>query len=132
MAVTLSDPIADMLTRIRNGLAVNKAEVSMPHSKAKEAIAKLLKQYGFILGYQVSREGFAQLVITLSDDVTNSRLNHLKRVSKPGQRVYVKATEIPTLMRGRGLSIVSTSKGVMAGHEARKQNLGGEYICEVW
>jgi small subunit ribosomal protein S8 len=127
-----TDPIADLLTRMRNGLMVNKQTVNVPYSKNKEVIVKLLKQYGFVMDYQVLKNGFTQLEIKLASDSTNAKLIGLSRVSKPGRRVYAKSHEIPSIRGGRGLMIVSTSTGVMAGHIARKRGLGGELICKVW
>lgn len=132
MSVAGTDPIADLLTRIRNALAVNKHAISVPHSQLKEQIVKLLKKQGFISDFQVSKEGFKSLNITLANDETPSKITGLARISKPGRRVYVAAQEIPVIMGGHGLVVVSTSKGLLDGATARKQHLGGELMCKVW
>lgn len=132
MATVTTDPIADMLTRIRNALAVNHQTVTIPYSQVKEEIAKLLKKHNYIVSYTVDKNGFKNLVITLSEPDRNNPITTLRRVSKPGRRMYVKAHEIPRIMRGHGLVIVSTSQGLMSDHEARRQRLGGEVMCMVW
>lgn len=131
--MTSTDPIADMLTRIRNAIAVRKTEVVLPHSKAKEAVAQLLVDSHFVSGLHVSDAQIGKsLVLTLNEDNTNSPITEIKRLSKPGRRYYVGADEIPVVKRGRGLVILSTSKGVMTGAEAKKQGIGGELICQVY
>lgn len=125
-----TDPIADMLTRIRNAQAVNKDEVSMPHSSVKESVAKILKNNGYISDIDVKKDGFRkEMTIVLSE---NGTISDIKRISKPGRRVYAKVKDIPTIKQGRGIVIMSTSKGVMAGTDAKKQQLGGEIICQVY
>jgi small subunit ribosomal protein S8 len=125
-----TDPIADMLTRIRNAQAVNKEEVSMPHSSVKESVAKILKSNGYISDIDVKKDGFRkEMTIVLSE---NGTISDIKRISKPGRRVYAKVKDIPTIKQGRGIVIMSTSKGVMAGTDAKKQQLGGEIICQVY
>jgi small subunit ribosomal protein S8 len=125
-----TDPIADMLTRIRNAQAVQKDEVSMPHSSVKESVAKILKSNGYIGDITVKKDGFRkEMTITLLD--TNV-IKDIKRVSKPGRRVYAKVKEIPLVKQGRGIVIMSTSKGVMAGNDAKEQKLGGEILCQVY
>lgn len=125
-----TDPIADMLTRIRNALAVNKTEVSMPHSNVKESVAKILKDRGYVTDVTVEKDEFRKsLTIILPEHVTISEIN---RVSKPGRRVYAKVKEIPQVKQGRGIVIVSTSQGVMSGDEAKAKKLGGEILCEVY
>lgn len=128
-----SDPIADMLTRIRNGYRASKIEVTIPHSNLKEAVAKLLQKKD-ILGEVKVAEKNKKKTITCYLLYKNGKapIEHIKRISKPGQRVYKKASEIKPTLGGYGISIVSTSKGVMTGMEAKKKNLGGEVICEVW
>lgn len=130
----MSDPIADMLTRIRNGLAVSKETVVVPHSKMKEAIAGILKENGFIAGFKVEGKeaGFKMLIISLKADADQPVISSLARVSKPGRRVYASSQDIPLVLGGRGMVIVSTSNGVMSGRDARKKGLGGELICKVW
>ena len=131
--ITSTDPIADMLSRIRNAIAVRKNEVSMPHSKVKESVARLLKDNGFLSEVSVSDAAIGKtLTITISGESENARITEIVRLSKPGRRFYTKAKEIPTVKRGRGLVIVSTSKGMMTGIEAKTQGVGGELICKVY
>lgn len=126
-----TDPIADMLTRIRNAIMARKESLTMPYSKMKEAIAKILKDNKFIADYSVDESGkFKQLSIILAED--RETITSLVRVSKPGRRAYVGVKEIPLVVGGRGIVILSTPGGVMAGREARKKGLGGELICKVW
>ena len=126
-----NDSIADLLTRIRNAAMAHKAHVVMPHSKMKEQVAGILKANGYLTEVTVTEAGgFKSLEFTLPEDP--EVITALIRVSKPGRRVYVSAKEIPSVLGGRGLVILSTSGGVMTGREARKQNLGGELICKVW
>jgi SSU ribosomal protein S8P len=128
-----SDPIADMLTRIRNAVAVRKSEVVLPHSKIKQAIAELLKKNGFIKDVQVIEASVGKtLKIVINDKGENPRITDLVRVSKPGRREYANVKEIPTVKGGRGIVILSTSKGLMTGAEAKKQGVGGELICKVY
>lgn len=130
----LTDPIADMLTRIRNAYKAQKIEVILPHSKPKEAVAKVLKQYKFVGEVKVAKEGQKKfLAINLVYDADEKpSVEHIKRISKPGRRVYIGAKDIRSPLGGYGITIMSTSKGVMSNLEAKKQNLGGEMICEVW
>lgn len=131
--ITTTDPIADMLARIRNAIGARKNEVSMPHSNIKEAVAKLLQENGFISDVKAEGAGIdkrLELVIYGSDE--NPRITEITRMSKPGRRHYVNAKEIPTVKRGRGMVIVSTSKGVMTGDKARTEHVGGELICKVY
>ncbi|MEI6755431.1 MAG: 30S ribosomal protein S8 [bacterium] len=133
MSTTTTDPIADMLTRIRNAILVNKTEVSMPHSNIKEAVAKLLKDNNFIDGVKVAKADVGKtLTITINSISSNARITEISRLSKPGRRQYVNASEIPVVKRGRGIIIISTSKGVMTGQEAKKAGVGGELICKVY
>lgn len=126
----MSDPIADMLTRIRNASAVSHERTSVPYSKLKEAIAGILKENKFIADYTVEGEGIAKaVVIELKEKGT---ITKLIRVSKPGRRVYTGREGIPLVLGGRGIVIVSTPGGLMTGREARKRGLGGELICKVW
>ena len=127
------DPIADMLTRIRNALAVSKNEIRLPFSKIKQSVAKQMVSAGFIDGVEVAKDGkFPELVLSLHKAGTSSRITNLERVSKPGRRLYVKSSDIPRVYGGRGVMIVSTSKGLLTDYEARKQKVGGELICKVW
>ena len=128
-----SDPIADMLTRIRNAYRASKIEVVAPYSKPKEAIARVLQKNKFIGEVKVTEKDKKKtLSCYLLYKNGKAPIEHIKRVSKTGQRVYKKASEIRPTLNGYGISIISTSKGVMTGMEARKKNLGGEVICEVW
>ncbi len=133
MSKTTTDPIADMLTRIRNAIAVRKTEVSLPHSNVKEAVAKLLKDSGFIDSVAVEKATVGKtLTITINAEGTNARITEITRLSKPGRREYAGSDKIPTVKRGRGLVIVSTSKGLLSGADAKKQGVGGELICKVY
>lgn len=131
MAVT--DPIADMLTRIRNAIMANHDDVLMPASGTKLSIAKILKEAGFIDDYGILK-GKPQPIIRIRLKYTDGQptLLGLERVSKPGLRVYVGRREIPRIYRGLGIAILSTSKGVMTGQEAWRRRLGGELLCYVW
>lgn len=131
--MTSTDPISDMLTRIRNAILVRRSEVMVPHSKLKQNVAQLLAENGFVDKVDVVEEGFPkQLKITVNGEDANARITEIARISKPGRRSYVSADDIPTIKRGRGLVVVSTSKGVMTGDEAKKQRVGGELICKVY
>jgi small subunit ribosomal protein S8 len=133
MAV-VNDPIADMLTRIRNGINARLMRVSMPLSNLKVRIAECMKLEGFIEGYEVSREGTrGTLTVQLKYDSNRECvITGLKRVSRPGLRRYVRTAEIPTVRNGLGIAILSTSQGVMTDRDARRQNMGGELLCTVW
>lgn len=135
--MTMSDPIADMLTRVRNAVMVGHPGVRMPSSKIKVAIVKILKSEGFINDYYVTNERpQPQLVIRLKyvGERRNRRsvITGLKRVSKPGCRVYTRAPEIPWVRSGMGIAILSTPKGVLTGQQARRLGVGGEVLCHVW
>jgi small subunit ribosomal protein S8 len=128
----MSDPIADMLTRIRNGQAANKTEVSMPASKLKSAIAAVLKDEGYITGSSVKDvDGKSQLVVELKYYEGKPVIEKLERASRPGLRTYKNKTELPKVMGGLGVAIISTSNGVMSDRAARKAGVGGEVICYV-
>ena len=130
----MTDPISDMLTIIRNGLMVNKESVDVPYSKLKLQIAEILNSKELIKDIKKIKrkeKKFIKLFLKYDKD-KNPVISALRRKSKPGQRVYVGAKEIKKVRAGYGLAIVSTSKGLMTGQEARKQNLGGELICEIW
>ena len=127
-----TDPIADMLTRIRNAASAGQAETSIPYSKIKEQIARILKDSKFIADFSVTKDTPAVLKVELTDSEAATRNVSLVRVSKPGRRVYTAAGDIPSVLGGRGIMIVSTSSGMMTGNEARKRGLGGELICKVW
>jgi small subunit ribosomal protein S8 len=132
----MTDPIADFLTRIRNAQMVSHEELSLPSSRSKAEIAKLLKEQGYINDFNVlpNPTGAGELLtIRLRyDDQRRPALTGLKRVSKPGRRVYLASKDIPRVMGGMGTAIVSTSSGIMTGHDARKSGLGGELWAEVW
>jgi small subunit ribosomal protein S8 len=132
--MNISDPIADMLTRIRNASRARHQEVVVPASRTKQAIARILKDEGFIADFREEQEGsFAVLRIQLKYvDGKVSVVSGLKRISKPGLRVYARKTEIPRVLGGLGIVIVSTSQGIMTGAAARKANLGGEVLAYVW
>ena len=133
MSLQSTDPIADLLTRIRNAAMVGKTEVRLPLSKVKKTIADQLKKANYIADVTVeSSKPRDTMVITINQPGTNKTFTELTRMSKPGRRIYVKADEIPRVKSGRGLVLVSTSKGVMPGHEARKQRLGGELLLKVY
>lgn len=133
MSTVSTDPIADMLSRIRNAIAVRKASVTMPHSKVKESVANLLKQNNFVESIDVSGEGIEKtLTVIINAGATNARITEIKRISKPGRREYAKSEKIPVVKRGRGIIIVSTSRGMMTGAEAKKLGVGGELICSVY
>ena len=130
----VTDPIADLLTRIRNANQMRYNEVVVPSSNVKERIVEILKSEGYITDYKIEK-GQVQdnIVITLKYGKNKERvISGLKRISKPGLRVYAKAEEIPNVLNGLGISIVSTSKGIMTGKEAKKENLGGEVLAYVW
>ena len=133
MAV-VTDAIADMLTRIRNANSMHYEEVQVPASNIKKEIARILKDEGFINDYSISKDN-AQGTILLKLKYTNkkeSAITGLKRISKPGLRVYAKSDEIPKVLNGLGIAIISTSKGIMTDKEARKENLGGEVLAYIW
>ncbi len=134
MSRTSTDPIADMLTRIRNAIAVHKTEVTMPHSNIKEEVAKILRDSSFVQSVSVEgdKPGFKQLHVVLNGEGTNSRITEIARLSTPGRRMYSTAAEIPTVKRGRGIVVISTSKGIMTGDQAKSKSLGGELICKVY
>ena len=132
--MTVSDPIADMLTRIRNAIMARHDSVSVPASKMKLAIARILKEEGFIANYEVVR-GKPHRVIKIDLkylDSNESAISGLKRISKPGLRVYVQKKEIPRVYGGLGIAIISTSKGLRTGQQAWRQSSGGELLCYVW
>jgi len=132
MAVT--DPIADMLTRIRNGAKAKFNSIDVPGSKLKTEIAKILKEEGFIKNYKFLKDGKQGILrIYLKYGPGQSAVVYgLKRVSKPGRRVYVKSDEIKPVYNGMGISILSTSRGIITDKKARKENIGGEILCDVW
>lgn len=131
--MNMTDPIADMLTRIRNGLAAKHESVVIPASKEKQEIARILKEEGFILNYKVEGDVKKVMTVTLKYGPNNEKvISGLKRISKPGLRIYAKASELPRVLNGLGIAIISTSNGIMVDRDARKQNVGGEVIAYVW
>ena len=134
--MSMSDPIADMLTRIRNAQLVEKSSVTMPSSKIKAAIAAVLKDEGYIESFTIAddpnRPG-SVLTVTMKYSPERKRvISGVKRVSKPGLRVYIKADKIPRVLGGLGVAVLSTSQGLMTDREARKRRMGGEILCFVW
>jgi len=132
--MVVTDPIADMLTRIRNANQMRYKEVEVPASKMKLEIARILKEEGFINDYKVKKNNIQNIiVISLKYGLKKERvITGLKRISKPGLRVYAKATEVPRVLNGLGIAIISTSNGVMTDKNARTQNLGGEVLAYIW
>ena len=129
----MTDPIADMLTRIRNGLQARHETVSMPASKEKTEIAKILKNEGFITDYSVDGEGMKTITITLKYGPNKEKvINGLKRISKPGLRVYAGKDNLPKVLGGLGVAILSTNQGIITDKEARKLQVGGEVLAFVW
>lgn len=129
----VTDPIADMLTRIRNANQMRYKEVEVPASKMKNEIARILKSEGFIVDYKVKKNNIQDILVLSLKYVDKERvITGLKRISKPGLRVYAKAEEVPTVLNGLGIAIISTSKGVMTDKEARKESLGGEVLAYIW
>ena len=132
MSVVTTDPIADMLAQIKNAILVRKNTIALPYSKTKENLAKILKGSGFINNLSVTKESKKMLELLLFDESEASKISGLERVSKPGRRVYVNKNDIPKVLGGHGIAIVSTSQGLMTGKNATKKGLGGELICKVW
>jgi small subunit ribosomal protein S8 len=135
--ITSTDPIADMLSRVRNAIAVRKHTVNMPHSTVKESVARLLQANNFIdrvvvEDVLIGKTKRKTLVLTINDQTANARITEINRLSKPGRRHYVGADKIPVVKRGRGIIIISTSKGMMTGDAAKKAGIGGELICKVY
>ncbi|MFA6410540.1 MAG: 30S ribosomal protein S8 [Candidatus Buchananbacteria bacterium] len=131
----MTDPIADMLTRVRNALAVRKPEVVLPFSKIKMAIAEILKQHGYVKQVEkIENPGtkFNEIRIVLKYNGKEPAIENLKRISKPGRRVYVSKDKLPVVLNSLGIAIVSTPQGLMTNKEAKKKNLGGELICEIY
>jgi len=132
----MTDPIADMLTRIRNAVRIERPLVQMPHSKVKRGVAEVLKREGYIWDWHEQDAQDApgkELCIDLKYGPNGERvIRHIKRVSKPGRRVYSRANSLRPILNGLGISIISTSRGVVSDREARQKNLGGEVLCELW
>jgi small subunit ribosomal protein S8 len=130
----VSDPIADMLTRVRNANSARHPEVRVPASKLKLEIARVLKDEGYIAGYEIESDGTAQSmrIIFKSRPDRTRVISGVKRISRPGLRVYARKTEIPRVLGGLGIAVLSTAEGVMSGRQALRQGLGGEVLCFVW
>lgn len=130
----MTDPVADMLTRVRNANQALHDQVLMPASKLKAEIAKLLEAEGYIVGWEESGEGKEKtLLVKLKYDKSRRQvISGLRRISKPGRRVYVDRDEIPKVLGGMGVAVISTSQGLLSGQEARRRGIGGEVLCEVW
>ena len=129
-----SDPVSDMLTRIRNAVAARHPKVDVPASKLKQEIARILKDEGYIANYKLTEDG-AQKSIRIYLKYTPGNvpvISHIQRVSRPGCRVYVGSREVPRVLGGLGINILTTPKGIMTGGTARKENIGGEVLCQVW
>jgi len=130
---TLTDPIADFLTRLKNSVRARNETFTAPYSRIKKDIARILKEEGFIWNYEITTVGaYPQILVTNKYEAKTPALTDLKRISKPGRRRYIGSTEIPRLIKGFGISILSTPKGLMTGMKARRANVGGEYLAEVW
>ena len=131
--MNLTDPIADMLTRIRNANAAKHATVAVPFSRIKESIANILKNEGYIVDYEIKEEGANKdIVVTLKFVDGEEVVKGLRRISKPGRRVYSSVENLPKVLGGLGIAIVSTPKGVLTDKECRKHSVGGEVLCYVW
>ena len=130
----MTDPIADMIIRIKNSVMAGHKDLLVPHSKMKVSVAKILKDFNYIESYKTIEEAgcFSQIKITLKYAGKTSVISGVKRVSKPGCRIYKSASEIPNTLNGYGLTIISTNKGIMDGKSARKNNVGGEVFCQIW
>jgi small subunit ribosomal protein S8 len=130
----MTDPIADMLTRIRNASMAKLGKIEMPASNLKSNIARVLKDEGYIKGYKVQKDNKQGLLkITLKyDEQKESVIDGIQRVSRPGSRVYVRGDRVPKIINGYGIAILSTSKGLMVDREARKEKIGGEILCKIW
>jgi len=129
----MTDPIADMLSRIRNAINAGQTEIDLPHSNIKETVARILADNGFIQKVATNQEGQRKsLQITVNPEDANATITEINRLSRPGRRLYVAAKDIPTVKRGRGIVVISTSQGVMTGQQALDKHLGGELICEVY
>ena len=130
----MTDPIADMLTRIRNAITARKAKVSIPSSKIKREIARVLEEEGFVSSYRFEdddKQGLITIELRYDQDNRNA-IQGIRRKSRPGQRAYVRSQKMPRIRSGLGVAILTTSKGIMTERSARKQHLGGELLCEVW
>lgn len=130
--MSMQDPIADLLTRVRNAQSARHADVEMPHSQLKEAICKVLEQEGYVVGFQVAGTGKRTLKLQLKYHAGVPVIDELRRVSRPGLRVYKGAGELPLVRGGLGVAVISTNQGVMADRQARAKRVGGEVLCTVF
>lgn len=132
--MTMTDPIADMLTRIRNALRIGRNNVTMPRSKIKVGIAEVLKREGYIKGFDIDEEGpQGSISVSLKYGPNGEQvITSIRRISKPGRRLYSTLTDLKPVLNGLGISILSTSKGILSDREARKQRVGGELLCEIY
>ena len=131
--MSMTDPIADLLTRIRNAVSIDRTRVSIPHSRVKEQICRVLKDEGFVEDYRITEEPRKALHVFLKYGPDGEKIiNEIKRVSKPGCRVYRPADDVPRVLDGMGIAIVSTSRGIMSDRRCRQQKLGGEVMATVW
>jgi small subunit ribosomal protein S8 len=132
--MVISDPVADMLTRIRNGIRAKHSKVDIPASRLKAEIARILREEGFVSNYKVIEEGGRPIlrVYLRYAPTKEGVISHLERVSKPGCRVFVERSKIPKVLGGLGINILTTSRGVMTGKSARREGVGGEILCNVW
>lgn len=132
--MSMTDPIADMLTRVRNALTAGKEKVDIPASALKEGIARILRDEGYIINYRLiedSRQGVIRITLKYGES-ERPAIEKLQRVSRPGRRVYVGTDEIPRVLNGMGIAILSTSKGILTDRDSRAQNVGGELLCYIW
>ena len=133
MSIQTSDPVADLITRIRNAIAVGKTEIRVPTSKLKFAVAEKLQKINYIEKAELEKAEPREILhIVINNEGENARINEITKVSKPGRRVYASVEEIPRVKSGRGAVLISTSKGIMTGQEALKNKLGGEVLVKVW
>ena len=133
MSLQSTDQVADLITRIRNAVMVGKTEIRVPTSKLKQTIVEILVKNGYLVSYEIEdAEPRGLLHVKIAEVGTNAKINEITKISKPGRRVYAGAGELPVVKSGRGMVIVSTSKGLMTGREAKKNHLGGEVLVTVW
>lgn len=133
MSLQSTDQVADLITRIRNAVSVGKNEILVPTSKLKVGVVEVLAKNGYIAGFEeVAGEPRGMLKVTINEAGTNAKISEITKVSKPGRRVYSSADDLPVVKSGRGMLVVSTSKGLMTGREAKKNRLGGEILVKVW
>ncbi len=128
----MTDPIADFLTRIRNGYLARKTEVAIPYSKFKQSLAKILKDAGYITDFSINKSGHSELILNLRYLEKLPALTQISRLSKPGQRLYTRSHNLKPILSGQGIVVVSTPRGLMTNSQARKAGLGGELICKIW